>query len=68
MSLVLFSTNMHGDSDCMHDDDTWQDNIDSRKHVLDLYHDAADLLVERALSTDDIETEFSLIVHRYLNT
>lgn len=32
--------------------------------MLNLYHDGALLLVERALSTDDIETLFSLIVLR----
>ena len=40
------------------------ESIDARRHLLDLYHDGALLLVERALSTDDIETLFSLIVLR----
>jgi len=40
------------------------ENIDARRHVLDLYHDGAQFLVERALSTDDIETLFSMIVYR----
>jgi len=40
------------------------ENIAARQHVLDLYHDGALWLVERALSTDDIETLFSLIVLR----
>ena len=40
------------------------ETIAARQHVLDLYHDGALWLVEHALSTDNIETLFSLIVLR----
>lgn len=42
----------------------WCINRDAREHIIDLNPAVAELLVELALDTDDVETAFGMIVMR----